>query len=73
MVITFIDNLFSLTSIDLQENSEWVDWHTNVLVKRNAVENVYQWACGYVTLQLHQLLPCTFVLYLLHGKHSVIL
>ncbi|KAF5944843.1 hypothetical protein HYC85_018920 [Camellia sinensis] len=30
----------------LQENSEWVDWHTNVLVKRNAVENVHQWACG---------------------------
>ncbi|XP_057971323.1 uncharacterized protein LOC131160044 [Malania oleifera] len=30
----------------LQENSEWVDWHTNVLNKRNAVENVYQWTCG---------------------------
>ncbi|KAG7963304.1 hypothetical protein I3843_09G111800 [Carya illinoinensis] len=30
----------------LQENSEWSDWHTNVLSKRNAVENVYQWACG---------------------------
>ncbi|KAK9267336.1 hypothetical protein L1049_009760 [Liquidambar formosana] len=30
----------------LQENNEWVDWHTNVLLKRNAVENVYQWACG---------------------------
>ncbi|KAF2310781.1 hypothetical protein GH714_017126 [Hevea brasiliensis] len=30
----------------LQENSEWTDWHTNVLIKRNAVENVYQWACG---------------------------
>ncbi|KAL3522823.1 hypothetical protein ACH5RR_015657 [Cinchona calisaya] len=30
----------------LQENSEWVDWHTNVLSKRNAVENVFQWACG---------------------------
>ncbi|KAF3450307.1 hypothetical protein FNV43_RR06387 [Rhamnella rubrinervis] len=29
----------------LQENSEWAD-HTNVLGKRNAVENVYQWACG---------------------------
>ncbi|XP_020102860.1 serine/threonine-protein phosphatase 6 regulatory subunit 3-B isoform X2 [Ananas comosus] len=30
----------------LQQNSEWVDWHTNVLLKRNAVENVYQWTCG---------------------------
>ncbi|XP_030968511.1 serine/threonine-protein phosphatase 6 regulatory subunit 3 isoform X2 [Quercus lobata] len=30
----------------LQENSEWTDWHTNVLSKRNAVENVFQWACG---------------------------
>jgi serine/threonine-protein phosphatase 6 regulatory subunit 3 len=30
----------------LQENGEWADWHTNVLLKRNALENVYQWACG---------------------------
>ncbi|XP_050221487.1 uncharacterized protein LOC126671741 [Mercurialis annua] len=30
----------------LQENNEWSDWHTNVLTKRNALENVYQWACG---------------------------
>ncbi|XP_042519140.1 serine/threonine-protein phosphatase 6 regulatory subunit 2-like [Macadamia integrifolia] len=30
----------------LQENAEWVDWHANVLVKRNTMENVYQWACG---------------------------
>ncbi|KAF5736375.1 serine/threonine-protein phosphatase 6 regulatory subunit 2 [Tripterygium wilfordii] len=30
----------------LQESSEWNDWQTNVLSKRNAVENVYQWACG---------------------------
>ena len=34
--------------MDLQENAEWVEWHTDVLLKRNAVENVYQWACGYV-------------------------
>uniref|UniRef100_A0A803Q2V7 SIT4 phosphatase-associated family protein n=1 Tax=Cannabis sativa TaxID=3483 RepID=A0A803Q2V7_CANSA len=33
----------------LQANSEWSD-HTNVLAKRNALENVYQWACGYVLL-----------------------
>ncbi|KAH7654362.1 serine/threonine-protein phosphatase 6 regulatory subunit 3 protein [Dioscorea alata] len=30
----------------LQENAEWVDWHANILLNRNAVENVYQWACG---------------------------
>ncbi|KAG8385216.1 hypothetical protein BUALT_Bualt03G0019100 [Buddleja alternifolia] len=30
----------------LQDNSEWVDWQTNVLLKRNALENVFQWACG---------------------------
>ncbi|KAL3851523.1 hypothetical protein ACJIZ3_013405 [Penstemon smallii] len=30
----------------LQENSDWVDWETNVLLKRNALENVFQWACG---------------------------
>ncbi|XP_054779323.1 uncharacterized protein LOC129287168 isoform X2 [Prosopis cineraria] len=30
----------------LQENSEWTDWYMNVLTKRNAIENVYQWACG---------------------------
>ncbi|WCJ24282.1 Serine/threonine-protein phosphatase 6 regulatory subunit [Euphorbia peplus] len=30
----------------LQGNSEWCEWHANVLTKRNALENVYQWACG---------------------------
>ncbi|XVF86141.1 hypothetical protein PTKIN_Ptkin18bG0016500 [Pterospermum kingtungense] len=30
----------------LQENNEWIDWQTNVLSKRNAIENVYQWVCG---------------------------
>ncbi|GAB2280816.1 hypothetical protein Dimus_015439, partial [Dionaea muscipula] len=30
----------------LQENSEWVEWQSNVLSKRAAVENVYQWSCG---------------------------
>ncbi|MED6119415.1 hypothetical protein PIB30_011780 [Stylosanthes scabra] len=30
----------------LQGNSEWTDWYMNILSKRNAVENVYQWACG---------------------------
>ncbi|KAL4324398.1 hypothetical protein GQ457_11G019710 [Hibiscus cannabinus] len=30
----------------LQENSEWNEWQANVLHERNAVENVYRWACG---------------------------
>ncbi|XP_050234281.1 uncharacterized protein LOC126682588 isoform X2 [Mercurialis annua] len=30
----------------LQENSEWKEWHTGILQERNAVENVYRWACG---------------------------
>ncbi|KAG9158484.1 hypothetical protein Leryth_016139 [Lithospermum erythrorhizon] len=30
----------------LQANSEWVDWQTNVLLQRNALENVFDWACG---------------------------
>lgn len=30
----------------LQENGDWIDWQTNILSKSNAVENVYQWACG---------------------------
>ncbi|KAG0487057.1 hypothetical protein HPP92_009152 [Vanilla planifolia] len=28
------------------ENTEWVDWHAGVLVKRNAMENIHNWACG---------------------------
>ncbi|KAL4200695.1 hypothetical protein AMTRI_Chr02g212500 [Amborella trichopoda] len=30
----------------LQENNDWLDWQSNVLLRRNTVENVYQWACG---------------------------
>ncbi|KAK8605080.1 hypothetical protein V6N13_082537 [Hibiscus sabdariffa] len=30
----------------LQENSEWNEWRANILQERNAVENVYRWACG---------------------------
>ncbi|XVF05688.1 hypothetical protein REPUB_Repub05bG0194000 [Reevesia pubescens] len=30
----------------LQENNEWNEWQANVLQERNAVENVYRWACG---------------------------
>lgn len=31
----------------LQENSEWNEWQASILLERNAVENVYRWACGY--------------------------
>lgn len=41
-----LGNSNSLIQTFLQENSDWVDWQTNVLLKRNAVENVFQWACG---------------------------
>ncbi|CAL5025385.1 unnamed protein product [Urochloa decumbens] len=30
----------------LQQNSDWIEWHANILTKRNVLENVYQWACG---------------------------
>ncbi|GMI81854.1 hypothetical protein like AT1G07990 [Hibiscus trionum] len=30
----------------LQENSDWNEWQANILQERNAVENVYRWACG---------------------------
>ncbi|XP_039004245.1 serine/threonine-protein phosphatase 6 regulatory subunit 3-like isoform X2 [Hibiscus syriacus] len=33
----------------LQENNEWNEWQANVLQERNAVENVYRWACGRLT------------------------
>ncbi|GER36791.1 SIT4 phosphatase-associated family protein [Striga asiatica] len=36
----------------LQENSDWGEWQTNVLLKRNTVENVFQWACGRPTALL---------------------
>ncbi|PKA52342.1 hypothetical protein AXF42_Ash010238 [Apostasia shenzhenica] len=39
-------NTSSTVHIHLQENCDWDDWHANVLVKRNALENVYNWACG---------------------------
>ncbi|XP_062082091.1 uncharacterized protein LOC133788583 isoform X2 [Humulus lupulus] len=29
-----------------QDNVEWSDWQATVLQERNAVENVYRWACG---------------------------
>ncbi|XP_062226772.1 uncharacterized protein LOC133925004 isoform X2 [Phragmites australis] len=28
------------------QNSGWIEWHSSILTKRNALENVYQWACG---------------------------
>nr|GMD22630.1 serine/threonine-protein phosphatase 6 regulatory subunit 3-like isoform X3 [Ipomoea batatas] len=30
------------------ENTEWSEWHATILQDRNSIENVYQWACGYV-------------------------
>ncbi|KAK1422811.1 hypothetical protein QVD17_18100 [Tagetes erecta] len=30
----------------LQGDSEWAEWHADVLTKRNTLENVSQWACG---------------------------
>ncbi|KAG6522171.1 hypothetical protein ZIOFF_019308 [Zingiber officinale] len=33
-------------SYEYPESVDWVDWQTNVLRERNAVENVYHWACG---------------------------
>ncbi|KAL6615464.1 hypothetical protein ACP70R_037734 [Stipagrostis hirtigluma subsp. patula] len=41
-----LGNSNSTIQTHLQENNEWVEWQTNVLVKRNEVENVYHWACG---------------------------
>ncbi|XP_051124991.1 uncharacterized protein LOC127247254 [Andrographis paniculata] len=36
----------------LQDNADWVDWQSNVLLKRNTVENVSQWTCGRPSVQL---------------------
>ncbi|KAI3742873.1 hypothetical protein L1987_60571 [Smallanthus sonchifolius] len=30
----------------LQDNSEWVQWHADVLMSRNALGNVLDWECG---------------------------
>lgn len=46
--IVFSVKVIFRVAIIMQENSEWIDWQTNALSKRNALENVYQWACGYV-------------------------
>ncbi|KAJ8467237.1 hypothetical protein OPV22_029789 [Ensete ventricosum] len=41
-----LGNNNSLIQTHLQEHSDWVGWHSNVLLKRNAIENVHQWTCG---------------------------
>ncbi|KAF0926689.1 hypothetical protein E2562_027126 [Oryza meyeriana var. granulata] len=41
-----LGNSNSIIQSHLQENSEWAEWQTTALVKRNEVENVYHWACG---------------------------
>lgn len=40
-------NFFGFFFYGFQDDSEWMNWQ-NVLSERNAVENVYKWACGYV-------------------------
>ncbi|CAL9075785.1 unnamed protein product [Musa textilis] len=44
--LVHLGNNNSIIQTHLQENSDWIDWHSNVLLKRNSVENVHQWACG---------------------------
>ncbi|KQK08471.1 serine/threonine-protein phosphatase 6 regulatory subunit 3 [Brachypodium distachyon] len=41
-----LGNSNSTIQTHLQDNSEWVEWQTDILVRRNEVENVYHWACG---------------------------
>ncbi|KAJ1264370.1 hypothetical protein BS78_09G258000 [Paspalum vaginatum] len=41
-----LGNSNSMIQSHLQENRDWAEWQTDVLVKRNEVENVYHWACG---------------------------
>lgn len=48
-------NSNDLVQTHLQENKAWVAWHTNVLVKRNVIENVHRWACGRPNMLLDQL------------------
>lgn len=36
----------SIIQSHLQQNSGWAEWHAGTLTRCNAVENVYQWACG---------------------------
>uniref|UniRef100_A0A0E0KVE0 Uncharacterized protein n=1 Tax=Oryza punctata TaxID=4537 RepID=A0A0E0KVE0_ORYPU len=42
----------SIIQSHLQQNSGWAEWHAATLTKRNAVENVYQWACGIIVHQM---------------------
>ncbi|XP_011085212.1 serine/threonine-protein phosphatase 6 regulatory subunit 1 isoform X1 [Sesamum indicum] len=39
----------------LEQNGDWADWQKNVLLKRNALENVFQWACGRPTTLLDRM------------------
>ncbi|XP_019431259.1 PREDICTED: serine/threonine-protein phosphatase 6 regulatory subunit 3-like isoform X2 [Lupinus angustifolius] len=41
-----LGNNNSVIQEHLQGNIDWTDWYADVLSKRNAVENVYEWACG---------------------------
>ncbi|CAO2823360.1 unnamed protein product [Amaranthus hypochondriacus] len=44
--LVHLGNMSSNFQNFLQGNNEWLDWCSNVLSKRNTVENVYQWVCG---------------------------
>ncbi|ONK67342.1 uncharacterized protein A4U43_C06F19170 [Asparagus officinalis] len=48
-------NSSSIIQTHLQENKEWVFWCSNILLKRNATENVCQWACGRPNALMDQL------------------
>ncbi|KAL0407524.1 UNVERIFIED_CONTAM: Serine/threonine-protein phosphatase 6 regulatory subunit [Sesamum latifolium] len=39
----------------LEQNGDWADWQKNVLLKRNTLENVFQWACGRPTTLLDRM------------------
>lgn len=56
-------SLFEHFCVCYQECNEWSEWQTTALQDRNMVENVYRWACGYVscTISLAAML-CSFKL-----------
>jgi hypothetical protein len=38
-------------SLSLQANPRWTEWQTSVLENRNRLENVFQWTCGWVSIE----------------------
>ncbi|KAL0290328.1 UNVERIFIED_CONTAM: Serine/threonine-protein phosphatase 6 regulatory subunit [Sesamum calycinum] len=49
------DKKFTLAVDASKQNGDWADWQKNVLLKRNALENVFQWACGRPTTLLDRM------------------